>query len=507
MAESQSNLGETAILVGIPSDKMAVLDEILQGNGIETIKVSDGSAALRQSKRNLPSYLLAWRDLPFTSGLKLIQTYKRRHPRVLAAVVGPQISAEARRSIVRQGADDYIEIDSGPGHIETIIRRLVVRKRTGIIGRNERMLQAVEIIESIARTKVTVLVTGESGTGKELIARAIHKRSNRQAGPFIAVNCGALPEGVLESELFGHEKGSFTGAVTQRKGIFELADKGTLLLDEVGEMPLGIQVKLLRVLEEECFMRVGGTRDVHVDVRVIASTNRNLKHLVEEGSFRRDLFYRLNVVTIDLPPLRERREDIQTIFLAFVEDFCKENDIEFGGISDDALVALENYDWPGNVRELRNVAESLAILSRGRRITLEDLPEHILRRETEHPDLPVRVGRPRWEVERDLLFGRLAAIEERIAYLTNVILNATGNTHSVPVSAPYNPVHAEEVKSGESLLHDEIVVRPGTPLKQVERELIESTLRKVKGNRKRAAQLLGIGERTLYRRMKEYNLT
>jgi len=497
----------TAILVGLAPDKMAALQPILESNEVTFEVMNDANAALRHAKKTEPSYLFVWRDLPLTTGLKLLQTFKRRHPRVLGVLVGHHVAADERRSLIKQGADDYIEIDSGSGHIEAIIRRLMVRKETGIIGRNERILQAVETVESIARTKVTVLITGESGTGKELIARAIHQRSNRSHGPFIAVNCGALPEGVLESELFGHEKGSFTGATSQRKGRFEIADGGTLLLDEVGEMPLGTQVKLLRVLEEECFMRVGGSRDVHVDVRIIASTNRDLWQLVEEGSFRRDLFYRLNVVTIHLPPLRERREDIQSIFLGLVQEVCARNNLEFGGITDDALLALENYDWPGNVRELRNLAESLVVLSHGKRIGLEDLPEHIIRRDSVHPGLPVKVGRPQREVERDLLFGRLAAIEERLAYLTNLLLDVRGEPVGVPVSAQYQPVVPAEVKPGTPHQSDEIIIRPGTPLKQVERELIEATLRKVNGNRKRAAQLLGIGERTLYRRMKEYNLT
>jgi len=507
VATPQDSARQTAILVGLPADKMAVLHSILETNGIPLKPVSNANAALRHIKSQEPGYLFAWRDLQDTSGIKLVQTLKRRYPRVLGVLVGPQVSSDERRNLIRLCADDYVEIDSGRGHIEAIIRRLIVRKETGIIGRNERILQAVETVESIAQTKVTVLVTGESGTGKELIARAIHQRSNRRSGPFVAVNCGALPEGVLESELFGHEKGSFTGATSQRKGRFELADGGTLLLDEVGEMPLATQVKLLRVLEEERFMRVGGSRDVHVDVRVIASTNRDLRQLVEEGSFRRDLFYRLNVVTIHLPPLRERREDIQPIFLGLVQEACERNNLEFGGITDDALLALENYDWPGNVRELRNLAESLVVLSHGKRIDLDDLPEHIVRRETVHRDLPVRVGRPRSEVERDLLFGRLAAIEERLAYLTNLVRDLRGEPAGVPVSAPYQPVAPAEVKPPDNQSADEITIRPGTPLKEVERELIELTLRKVNGNRKRAAQLLGIGERTLYRRMKEYNLS
>jgi len=352
-----------------------------------------------------------------------------------------------------------------------------------------------------------VLITGESGTGKELIARAIHLRSDRRKGPFIAVNCGALPEGVLESELFGHEKGSFTGAISQRKGRFEIADGGTLLLDEVGEMPLGTQVKLLRVLEEERFMRVGGSRDVVVDVRVVASTNRDLRRFVEDGHFRRDLYYRLNVVPIHIPPLRERREDIRTILYGIAEEARLRNNVKFGGMTEDAVITLERYDWPGNVRELKNLAESLVVLSGGKKINIDDLPDHIVERDNVHSDLPVRVGRPREDVERDLLFGRLAEIEHRLTQMADVLLDLRNAVTGQPVPAPQPSAVPGEAKYTEIPDgHDDIVVKPGTPIRDIERELIEKTLREVSGNRKKAAELLGIGERTLYRRMKEYGI-
>jgi transcriptional regulator with PAS, ATPase and Fis domain len=377
------------------------------------------------------------------------------------------------------------------------------------LGRNEQILQAIEIVEGIARTKVSVLITGESGTGKELIARAVHLRSDRKNGPFIAVNCGALPQGILESELFGHEKGSFTGATSQRKGRFELANGGTLLLDEVGEMPLGTQVKLLRVLEEESFLRVGGSQDVTVDVRVIASTNRDLRRLVAEGHFRRDLYYRLNVVPIHIPPLRDRREDIRPIFFGIMEDARRRNQVDFGGITEEALAALDQYDWPGNVRELKNTAESLLVLSGGKRIGINDLPDHVRGQEHISRDLPVHVGRPRQEIERDLLFGRLAFIENQISHLTEVVVDLresiTGpaaperQSRAIPGDAVYTEIPAVD--------HEEMVISPGMSLKDVERQLIAKTLSGVKGNRKKAAKILGIGERTLYRRMKEFGLS
>jgi DNA-binding NtrC family response regulator len=497
----------TAILVCENIDRMAEVMESLVQNNVKYTSAGDTAAALRQLRKALPDFAFVDRDLEGGGGLRALQRLKKRHPLLLAALVGPQISVDARKSLIGKGADDYIEIFSDRSVVNATVHRLIARRESGILGRNEKMLHVVDIIEGIAPTKVTVLITGESGTGKELIARAIHRRSDRAAGPFIAVNCGALPQGVLESELFGHEKGSFTGATSQRAGRFEIADGGTLLLDEVGEMPLGTQVKLLRVLEEEKFMRVGGSRNVTVDVRVLAATNRNLRDLVEQGAFRRDLYYRLNVVPIHVPPLRERSEDISTIFYGMAEEVALTNKIEFGGITEEAMFALEAYDWPGNVRELKNLVENLIVLSRGRRIGLPDLPGHIVGADGSRRDLPVRVGRPREEIERDLLFGRLALIEKQIAALTEIVLSmkrgGAGDSEfpedasAVPGEATWTEVVDEP---------GDVKVKPGARIRDVERSLIEQTLEQVNGNRRKAAKILGIGERTLYRRMKEYGL-
>jgi DNA-binding NtrC family response regulator len=496
----------TAILVCTPPDRMAVVRNLLKAHGITTFDAEDGSAALRASKHHHPDYVFACDELPDSSGLKVLQSLKRRYPLVFGVIVGREITPEKGRTLMSEGADAFIEEDSGENSIKAGIRRLTARKEIGILGHNEKMLQAIEVVESIAPTKVTILITGESGTGKELIARAVHMRSDRRRGPFIAVNCGALPEGVLESELFGHEKGSFTGATAQRKGRFEIADGGTLFLDEVGEMPPGTQVRLLRVLEEERFMRVGGSQDVNVDVRVIAASNRDLRQLVEEGAFRRDLYYRLNVVHIHVPALRERRDDIRTIFLGLLEESRRRNNLQFGGISDEAMEALIAYDWPGNIRELKNLAESLLVLSQGKRITIANLPEHIVHPEAVSRDLPVRVRRPRHELELDLLLGRLAEIEHKVDDLSEVVLGIRNALTGGP-STSQQEVIADGASYREVPDAEEMVVEPGTPIKDVERELIVRTLAEVGGNRKKAARLLGIGERTLYRRMKEYGVS
>jgi two-component system NtrC family response regulator len=487
----------TAILVCHRPDRLAALSAALAKHGLEQHSVADGAAALRAAKRHRPDLVFAYHELPDSSGLKVIQSLKKRYPQALGIVFGPSLSLEEKRRISDEGADAYIEADKGDTEeIQAGVANLIARKQIGIIGRSEKLLQIIETVESIAPTKVTVLISGESGTGKELIARAIHARSSRRDKPFVAVNCGALPQGVLESELFGHEKGSFTGAVAQRKGRFEIADGGTLLLDEVGEMTADTQVKLLRVLEEERFMRVGGSQDVKVDVRVLASTNSDLRRLVEEGAFRIDLFYRLNVVPILVPPLRERKEDIPAIFLAIVEETCRKNGVEFGGIEDDALAVLKNYYWPGNARELRNLAESLIVLSGGKRIGLESLPKHIISG-GESRNLPVVTTRPRSEGERDLFLWRLAEIDRRLSDLAGLAVNIRDTL------ARTAPGEASDCRTSDAQAPG---AGHGATVRNMERELVERTLKATGGNRKKTAKLLGIGERTLYRRMKDYKL-
>jgi DNA-binding NtrC family response regulator len=495
----------TAIMVGLPADILAAASRALSASGCDTVVAPDGAAALRAARRQRPDFIIAYHELPDSGGLKVVQSIKRKFPLALGAVAGPAMAQADKRRVIDEGADAYLEVAGATGdQVTSAVSRFVARRQIGIIGSNEKTLRIIETIEGIAPTKVTVLISGESGTGKELIARAIHARSGRRAKPFIAVNCGALPQGVLESELFGHEKGSFTGAIAQRKGRFEIADGGTLLLDEVGEMPLGTQVKLLRVLEEEKFMRVGGSADVKVDVRVIASTNKNLWQLVETGDFRADLYYRLNVVAIDVPPLRDRKEDIPALFRAVVEEASRKNHVEFGGISDAAMAALAEYRWPGNVRELKNLVESLVVLKAGKPVDLGDLPDQMV---SGGRNLPATVGRPRSEGERDLLMWRLSQMERLLVEMDRKIETLAASVGKgdlagkQPVIVP-GGVTAVDPQDAEG----DLAVRAGASIKDVERKLIERTLREVGGNRKRTAALLGMGERTLYRRMKQYDL-
>ncbi|HEX6924767.1 MAG TPA: sigma-54 dependent transcriptional regulator [Longimicrobiaceae bacterium] len=418
---------------------------------------------------------------------------------------------------------------SKPIDVEEVVlvgRRLIERERlrevTGIIGQSEVMEEVLERVVQIASVDSTVLIQGESGTGKELVARGIHALSARRHRPFIAVNVAALPETLLESELFGHEKGAFTGAASLRKGFFELAHTGTIFLDEIGEMPLATQTKLLRVLEEREFRRVGGEDPIRVDVRVIAATNQSLRDEVQLGEFRRDLYHRLNVLLIELPPLRERREDIPLLIDKFIREFSQQHDRPFRGIEPEALQILVDYSWPGNVRELRNLVESMVVLAPGRTIRAQDIPAEVRGNRGALLPVPVRpASRPPGEAtspEIEFILRTLFDLkldvddlrrefeayrqrrrqEELAGYHVYSPLPGGALLGSAELGAPEPPREAVE--------EDAVVYRPGMTMQDLEREAIAIALKEVKGNRRKAARNLGIGERTLYRKIKEYGL-
>jgi DNA-binding NtrC family response regulator len=410
------------------------------------------------------------------------------------------------------------------------IRRRLERQRlaqiTGLIGESAPVQEVLVKVEQIAPVTSTVLIEGESGTGKELVARAIHRLSPRRGKPFIAVNVGALPETLLESELFGHEKGAFTGAAERRLGRFELADTGTLFLDEIGEIPQSTQVKLLRVLEEREVTRVGGGQAFPVDVRVVAATNRPLREHVDEGAFRADLFYRLNVLSVYLPPLRDRRDDIPLLVRRFVSEFSAMHDRPFHGISADALALLVEYGWPGNVRELRNLVESMVVLAPGREIIADDIPRAI-RDGGGRRLLPVHVGPMVREGERaqgrelEFIVRSLVELKLQVEELRrrmdvesrpatpswgpdgrSVPLATAGLTEVMP-AAPYGVIRGIEPRD-ESTPPTVITLGPGMTMAEIERVAIQTALRDTGGNRRKAADMLGIGERTLYRKLREY---
>jgi DNA-binding NtrC family response regulator len=429
------------------------------------------------------------------------------------------------------------------------VERMHLRSVTGIVGRTDAMRQVLERVVQIAPVGSTVLVTGESGTGKELVARGIHALSPRRHRPFIAVNVAALSETLLESELFGHEKGAFTGAIDARKGLFELADGGSIFLDEIGEMPLATQTKLLRVLEQQEFHRVGGEHSIKVDVRIVAATNQELRQLVAIGDFRRDLYFRLNVLGIELPPLRERKEDIPLLVEAFVRDVSDRNERDFPGISPEAMQLLIDHSWPGNIRELRNLVESMVVLSPGRAIRPEDIPDEI-RQGRGTALLPAAIPRvaqgdrgagPSLRPELEFVFRTLVELRVDVddlrrdfeAYRSGLALPLHGGavlgrvpageieageivSEGPPVSAgvggieigPYTPGQAVVEPEEEPIEDDSnvVVFRPGMTMEDMERAAISAALDLVRGNRRRAAELLGIGERTLYRKISKYGL-
>lgn len=408
-----------------------------------------------------------------------------------------------------------------------------IKNRFGIIGNSPALNYALQVAVQVANTDLTVLIVGESGVGKEAFSHIIHSLSARKHNPFIAVNCGAIPEGTIDSELFGHEKGSFTGAVDSRKGYFETVNGGTIFLDEIGEMPMGTQARLLRVLESGEFIRVGSSKVQKTDVRVIAATNKDLLQLVQQGKFREDLYYRLNTVPIRVPALRDRKEDIPLLFRKFVIDFSERYKATPVQLDEEARQKLVAYPWPGNVRELKNIAEQISVLATEKLVTSSELGRFL-------PDnapnrLPILAthgnGQPAHEFnsEREILYKLFFDMKRDVTELKKLFFEVLQNPsvahqnpaiinqlreahlhHEMPVAQPVLGGHHSVQPSQPVLVHDEIheheEVDESLNILDKEKELIIKALKKHKGKRKDAALDLGISERTLYRKLKEYNI-
>ena len=401
-------------------------EEILRRKGYEVDTATDGKSAL--SKLDEADYDLILSDIkmPGMDGMALLEAARAKFPDTHIIMMTAFGSVDNAVEAMRKGAYDYIQKGSAdPAEIELVVERALKYQDTerenkrlrselqdkysfsNMIGKAHNMEQVFDLIDTVADSRATVLVTGESGTGKELVARALHYNSSRRTAPFIRLNCAALPKDLMESELFGHEKGAFTGAIKQTRGRFEMADGGTLLLDEISEIDPALQAKLLRVLQEREFERIGSTQTIKVDVRIVATTNRDLQKEVAAGNFREDLYYRLNVIEMGLPPLRERKEDIPALVQNFVAKFNEENGKSVSGLADETLDALLQYDWPGNIRELENYTERAVVVAQSAILTPGDYPQRLVAGPQGNNDGGIHVGMTVHEMERRLIMKTL----------------------------------------------------------------------------------------------------
>ena len=401
-----------------------------------------------------------------------------------------------------------------------------IKQRFGIIGNSPLLNRAIDIAAQVAPTDLSVLIAGESGTGKEVFPQIIHQMSTRKHGHYIAVNCGAIPEGTIDSELFGHEKGSFTGAHEKRNGYFEVADGGTIFLDEVAELPLATQVRLLRVLESGEFMKVGSSKVIKTDVRVVAASNVNIPEALEKGTFREDLFYRLNNVPILVPALRDRKEDVHLLFRKFAADFAEKYRMPPLHLLPDAVRVLSNYYWPGNVRQLKNVTEQVSIMEKNKDVDATTLKKYLPG--VSSPDLPVLFKKEQEEhfSDRELLYKFLFDMKKDLTELKKVVVNILEKddsnldreqTRSLLINdldnemeQVQNKIHeveiATDMRKSDEHFHPSEIIEESLSLAVKEKEMIEKALEKHQGKRKNASKELGISERTLYRKIKEYNI-
>lgn len=459
--------GVRALVVDEDSHDTRQLVSFMKGNGFEVLWAQDGEAAYGFLDEQRVDIMVTELRINTINGMELLKHARQRNPEVCVIIITDDVNVELATEAMRQGAYDFQTKPLNLGKLEAVIERGISHQRLvlhthrlrqeldsrfglrSIIGDSPAMIAVCNRIRQIAPTRSTVLVVGPTGSGKELVAKAVHRNSPRNDSPFVTLNCAALSENLIESELFGHVKGAYTGAHQTRQGRFEIADGGTLFLDEIGELSPSTQAKLLRVLEERQFERVGDSQSISVDVRLIAAANRDLGELVKEKKFREDLYYRLNVVKIQLSPLRQRREDIPLLVDAFVREFNEENAKNITGISRRAMRLLQRYDWPGNVRELKNTIEGMVVFAPdGVVLDLDDFPDNIL--------------------------------------------DALGIGH----------LSVRTLEAEPAVKRMKIPV--GTPLAEIERIAIEETLSATGGNKAETARTLNIGLRTLYRKLKEY---
>ena len=485
-------------------DELRQIVESLQGDDDWRIDIVDGASGFFSTLSHRSNIVLIDETVTGPGYISLVKRARRDVPAVDVTVVGGPKSDDVLIKERREGVDQYHGRPIDDAVLATVLKHRMrfveLKSRAGIIGRSLEMEEIVETTLQVAPTEVPILIEGESGTGKDVIARAVHLASRRQERPFEAINCGAVAEGVLESELFGHEKGAFTGAVARRAGMFERAHGGTIFLDEVGETSATMQVKLLRVLESGEFLRVGGVETIRVDVRVIAATNKKLGDAVREGNFRQDLYYRLKGINLYLPPLRSRREDIPILLHYFLAQSNKRHHKSVRGFEPGAQHELLEYTWPGNIRELKNTVDTLVVLSGGPRIQesavaaqLSETPGRDGRGTADQRLLPVALHRTKDEAEREMIYASILALHRDV----REILALLGDRGRPSPWEGLKEVHTESYGDGEV---------GGASLAQMERAAIREALNRFAGNRRKAADSLGISERTLYRKIKEYGL-
>jgi DNA-binding NtrC family response regulator len=511
------------------------LNAALEQSGVETVMVSPLDDIRREIKRAKPDVIVFTGAIADPNTIQLVREQLWEGVSVIG--LADVDDTELRERLKAIGFVDVYAKPVPTQELVDIVKRALDRQRlveiTGLIGQSDAIREVLVKIEQMAPVSSTVMIEGESGTGKELVARGIHRLSPRRNKPFIPVNVGALAETLVESELFGHEKGAFTGAAERRLGRFELANGGTIFLDEIGEIPPQTQVRLLRVLEERELTRVGGVSPIKVDVRVVAATNQPLRQRVQEGLFRSDLYYRLNVLSMYLPPLRDRADDIPVLIRKFVSEFAARHDREFRGISAEAMQILVGYSWPGNIRELRNLVESMVVLAPGREITAADIPAD-LRDGGGSRFLPVHVGpvlrgsmqadgREMEFIVRSLVELKLQIEELRSrvnevgasqAQGAGVSAGAGGHGQRVIASNAETGGQFVESSGGVGALEPPVreavpatvVITPGMTMSEIEQAAIMAALAETKGNRRKAAEMLGIGERTMYRKLRDYGI-
>jgi len=407
--------------------------ELLQRWGYEVDQTADGHAALKIAAESSPDVIISDLVMPKLDGLALVRALREEQPDTPVVIITGKGSIDAAVEAVREGVFDFVEKPLDPARLKVILQRALEKKETlhemqvlrrrlgqvdagvGLVGSSPPMRKAMELVEKVAPSKASVVITGQSGTGKEMVARAIHQLSPRRDKPFIAINCSAIPATLIESEMFGHERGAFTGADQRRLGAWELADGGTLFLDEVGEIPIELQAKFLRVVEEERLRRLGGKSEITVDVRVISATNRDLKEEIKAGRFREDLYFRLNVFHINLAPLKERREDIPVLVQHFIDRFSRDAGKKLQGVSSQAMKVLTDYAWPGNIRELRNTLERAVILCGTGAIDPEHLPSELAAGGGESAYLKLPYGLPLREIEKEYILATLSRLQNNKA--------------------------------------------------------------------------------------------